>query len=111
VFELLLIILGFLFSAPPALQDFTFRIFLITVVVNVAVLLLRDTMRGRRKVLTGVVATVVAVVGLFALVGAADLFGLGWSDKIRGLFEPVKSAANTAREWLQPIRDVLAKLY
>ena len=111
VFELLLIILGFLFSAPPALQDFTFRVFLITVVINVAVLLLRDTMRGRRKVLVGVVVTLVAFIGLFALVGVADLLGLGWSDWIRAWFEPVKGAVNTARAWLQPIRDVLAKLY
>ena len=111
VFELLLIILGFLFSAPAALQDFTFRIFLITVVINVAVLLLRDTMRGRRKVLYGVVAILITVVGLFAVVGAADLFGLEWSEKIRALFEPVKGAINTARAWLQPVRDVLAKLY
>lgn len=111
VFELLLIILGFLFSAPAALQDFTFRIFLITMVINVAVLLLRDTMRGKRKVLVVVVVAVVGIIGLFALVGAADLLGLGWSDKIRALFEPVKGAVNTARAWLQPIRDVLAKLY
>jgi hypothetical protein len=111
VFEVLLMILAFLFSAPADLQSFTFRIFLVTIAVNVAVLLLRDKMRGRNKVLTGVVATLVAVVGLFALVGAADLLGLGWSDKIRGLFEPVRGAVNTARAWLQPIRDVLAKLY
>lgn len=111
VFEVLLIILGFLFSAPPALQDFAFRIFLVTVVVNVAVLLLRDKMRGRRGWLYGVVSTLIAVIGILAVVGAADLFGLGWSEKIRALFQPLKGAVDTARAWLQPIRDVLAKLY
>ena len=112
VFEILLIILAFLFSAPAALQDFTFRIFLVTVVINVAVLLLRDRMRGQRRWLYVVVSILVAVVGIFAVVGAADLlFGLGWAGKIRSLFEPVQAAVATVREWLQPIRDVLAKLY
>ena len=112
VFEVLLIILAFLFSAPAALQDFTFRIFLVTVVINVAVLLLRDRMRGKRRWLYVVVSILVAVIGIFTVVGAADLlFGLGWAGKIRALFEPVQAAVATVREWLQPIRDVLAKLY
>ena len=112
VFELLLIILGFLFSAPAALQDFTFRIFLITVVVNVAVLLLRDTMRGKRKVARMVLLRYwLQSSGSLLSLEQQICFGLGWSGKIRALFEPVKAAVNTARAWLQPIRDVLAKLY
>ena len=111
VLELALIILAFLFTAPAPLQDFAFRIFLVTVVINVAVLLLRDKMRGKRGWLYGVVSALIAVIGILAVVGAADLIGLGWSEKIRALFQPVKGVVDTARAWLQPVRDFLARLY
>lgn len=113
VFEVLLMILAFFFSAPADLQSFTFRIFMVTVVINVAVLLLRDKMRGKGGWLYGVVVTLIAVVGISAAIGVADVLGLGWSEKIRGLvYGPaVQSGVATVRGWLQPIRDVLAKLY
>lgn len=111
VFEVLLIIFGFLFSAPTALQDFAFRIFLLTVAVNVAVLLLRDRMRGKRRWLYGVVTAASALIVMLAVVGFADLLGLEWSNKIRASFQFIKGAVDTARGWLQPIKDILAKLY
>lgn len=111
VLELGLIILAFLFAAPPALQDFAFRTFLVTVVINVAVLLLRDKMRGKRGWFYAVVIALITLITFFTVVGIADMFGLGWSDKIRGLWQPIKGAVDTVRGWLQPIRDVLSKLY
>ena len=93
VFELLLIVLGFLFSAPPALQTFGLKLFAITVAINVAVLLLRDKMRGKRGWLKALLIVAIALVVLLAAIGAADLLGFGLSQKITG--------------W----RDVLAQLF
>ena len=96
VFEVLLIILAFLFSAPAALQDFTFRIFLVTVVINVAVLLLRDRMRGKRRWLYVVVSILVAVIGdLYCgwSRGSIVWVGLGWKDS-----RPVRTGPGRGRD-------------
>ena len=111
VFEVLLIVFGFLFSAPTALQDFAFRIFLITVAANVAILLLRDRMRGKRGWLYTIVTGLISVIVVLAVIGFADLLGLEWSNKVRSSFQFVQGAVDTARALLKPVRDFLAKLY
>lgn len=89
VFELLLILLGFLFSAPPELQTFALKLFAVTVAINLAVLLLRDKMRGKHGWLKGLLAAAILVVALLASIGAADLLGFGLSQKIIGWFQRV----------------------
>src|SRR5215213_3705341 len=97
VLELALIIICFLFSAPDEVQTFALKLFAITVVINVAVLLLRDKMRGKGGWLKGLLYAAIALVVLLAVIGAADLFGGGWSAKIT--------------EWLRPVTDLLKKLF
>lgn len=111
VFELLLIVLGFVFSAPAAMQTFALKIFAVTVVINVAVLLLRDKMRGKRGWLKGLVIGVIVLIGLLAFIGAADLLGFGLSQKLTGWLRPVNTAAHVVKEWLRPVHNVLAKLF
>jgi hypothetical protein len=81
VFELLLIILAFLFSSPDFLT-FGLKLFAVTAVVNLAVLLLRDRMRGKNGWLFAF--AVVGVLAVFALagIGIADLLGYETSTKI-----------------------------
>ncbi|HEX6715699.1 MAG TPA: patatin-like protein [Pyrinomonadaceae bacterium] len=83
VFELLLIIVGFVFSAPPALQTFALKIFAVTVAIHLAVLLLRDKMRGRRWWLRLIIFAAIALVVVLAAIGAADLLGYEVSVFIR----------------------------
>lgn len=110
VLELALLILCFLFSAPASLQNFALKIFAITLAINLAVLLLRDKMRGKRRWLYAVVVTVVGVVVVLAGVGFADLFGFEASTTIRGWLKPVTEWTQTAKAWLKPVKDLLAKL-
>ena len=110
VFEIVLIVLGFVFSAPAAMQTFALKIFAVTVVINIAVLLLRDKMRGKRGWLKGLVIAVIGLIVLLALIGAADILGFGLSQKITGWFQPLHSAAHVVKEWLRPVRNVLAKV-
>jgi patatin-related protein len=100
VFELLLIILCFLFSAPSEFQNFALKLFAVTLAINLAVLLLRDKMRGRRGWLYGVLVLVIGSVLILAGVGVADLFGLEASNKLRGLVQPVKDWFQSARMFL-----------
>lgn len=111
VFEVALIVLGFLFSAPATMQTFALKVFGVTLVIHVAVLLLRDKMRGKRGWLKGLLVAAIASVVLLALIGAADLLGFGLSQKIMGWFQPVNTAGQAVKEWLRPVRDVLAKLF
>jgi len=97
VFELALLVLGFLFSETPGIQTFALKLFAITVVINIVVLLLRDKMRGKGGWLKGLLYGAIALVVLLAVIGAADLFGGGWSAKIT--------------EWLRPVTDLLKKLF
>ena len=85
VLELALIIICFLFSAPQDLQDFAWKVFAITVVINLAVLLLRDKMRGKRRWVYVPVVAVVGTILILASIGVADLLGLGVADYIRSL--------------------------
>ena len=41
---------------------------------------------------------------------AADILGFGLSQKITGWFQPLHSAAHVVKEWLRPVRNVLAKV-
>jgi len=111
VLEVVLIALCFLFSAPAAMQTFALKVFAVTFVINIAVLLLRDKMRGKHGWLKGLLYAAIALVVLLALIGAADLLGFGLSQKISGWFQPLNSAAQVVKEWLRPVRDVLAKLF
>jgi hypothetical protein len=111
VLELALIILCFLFSAPASLQTFASKVFVVTVVINLAVLLLRDKMRGKNGWLYGLVIAGVGLIVMLALIGLADLLGLGVSSKIIGWFKPVNDLAQTVKTWLKPVRDVLARLF
>jgi FtsH-binding integral membrane protein len=111
VLEVALLVLCFVFSAPPAMQTFALKVFAVTVVIHVAVLLLRDKMRGKRGWLKGLLFAAIALVVILALIGAADLLGFGVSQKIIGWLRPVNSAAQSVKEWLRPVRDVLAKLF
>jgi patatin-related protein len=81
VFELLLIIVSFLFS-EAAFQTFALKLFAVTAVINLTVLLLRDKMRSRRGWLFGVIVAVVLVVFALAGIGIADLLGYETSNKI-----------------------------
>ena len=78
--------------------------------INLAVLLLRDKMRGRRGWLYGVLVLVIGVVLILAGVGVADLFGFEVSNRIRSLLQPVKDWFQPAQAFLQPVTDRLAKL-
>ncbi|HEY2964620.1 MAG TPA: hypothetical protein VGJ37_19540, partial [Pyrinomonadaceae bacterium] len=81
VFELVLIIVSFLFSAGDFLT-FALKLFAVTAVINLAVLLLRDKMRSRRGWLVGVIVAAVLIVFALAGIGIADLLGYGTSTKI-----------------------------
>jgi patatin-related protein len=111
VLEVVLIVLCFLFSAPAAMQTFALKIFAVTVTINIAVLLLRDRMRGKGGWLKGLLFAAIGLIVLLALIGLADLLGFGLSQKIIGWFQPVINAAHVVKEWLRPVRDVLAKLF
>ena len=111
VLEVVLLVLCFLFSAPAAMQTFALKVFAVTVVINLAVLLLRDKMRGKHGWLKGLLYAGVGLVVLLALIGAADLLGFGLSQRIIGWFQPVNNAAHAVKEWLRPVRNILAKLF
>jgi patatin-related protein len=111
VLEVVLIVLCFLFSAPAAMQTFALKVFAVTVVINLAVLLLRDKMRGKRGWLKGLLYAGIGLVVLLALIGAADLLGFGLSQKITGWFQPVNNTSHVVMEWLRPVRNVLARLF
>jgi len=109
VLELLLLIACFLFSAPSNLQNFAWKVFAITISVNLAVLLLRDKMRGRKgwRYALGVI-----VVGLFLIlagIGLGDLFGMGLSTRIQTWLKPLDHWVEVARLWVKPLRDWLAR--
>ena len=111
VFEVVLIVLCFLFSAPARMQTFALKIFAVTLVINIVVLLLRDRMRGKGRWLKGLLYAGIGLVVLLALIGAADLLGFGLSQRIIGWLQPVNNAAHVLMEWLRPVRNVLAKLF
>jgi patatin-related protein len=111
VLELVLIIVSFVFSGPASLQTFALKVFAATVMINLAVLLLRDKMRGKNRWLFGLVIAGVSIVVVLALIGLADLLGLGLSNKIIGWLQPVNALAQTVQTWLKPLRDVLARLF
>ncbi|HET6854109.1 MAG TPA: patatin-like protein [Pyrinomonadaceae bacterium] len=110
VLELALIIISFLFSAPGEVQTFTLKVFAITVATNLAVLLLRDKMRGRKRWQHALVLVVVGSVLLLAGIGVADLFGVEASSTVRSALQPVVNWYQGAKEWLKPLRDWLAKI-
>ena len=68
-------------------------------------------MRGKRGWLKGLVIGVIALIGLLAFIGAADLLGFGLSQKLTGWLRPVNTAAHVVKEWLRPVHNVLAKLF
>ena len=111
VFELVLIGLGFLLSAPAAFQTFALKLFAVTLAINITVLLLRDKMRGKHGLLKVLLYAVIALIVLLAVIGAADLLGFGLSQTIVGWLQPVNSAAQVVKEGLRPVRAVLAKLF
>jgi len=111
ILELLLLIACFLFSAPPELQNFAWKIFGITISVNLAVLLLRDKMRGRKGWRYALGVIVVGLVIVLAGVGAADLFGMGLSTKIQAWLKPLDHWFEAARLWVKPVRDWLARIF
>jgi patatin-related protein len=74
-----LMIIGSILLNSPGVQTFALKMLAVTVVVNLAVVLLRDYMRLRRKwqhILLFVLTTVIAIL---AIVGAADLVRLGFN--------------------------------
>lgn len=93
VLELVLIIICFLFSAPPDVQTFALKVFGVTVAINVIVLLLRDKMRGRKGWQHALVLILAGSVFLLAGIGVVDLLGYPASSTIRG--------------WLQSIPKIL----
>ena len=110
VLELVLIILGFLFSAPVDLQNFALKIFAITLAINVAVLLLRDKMRGQRRWLYAGLVIVIGLVLVLAGIGFADLFGFEASSTIRSWLKPLNDWVQTTKEFLKPVRELMTKL-
>ena len=88
VFELILIIVAFLFSDSDFLI-FALKLFGVTATINLAVLLLRDKMRGKNGWLFAF--AVVGVLAVFALagIGAADLLRWNTSTKIVAWIEKV----------------------
>ena len=90
VFELVLLIVAFLFSAPE-FQTFALKLFAVTAVINLTVLLLRDKMRSKRGWLFGVVLAGVLLVFAFAGIGVADLLGYQTSNKIMAWLTYIKA--------------------
>jgi patatin-related protein len=111
VLELALIIVSFLFSAPPDVQTFTLKVFAVTAAINLAVLLLRDRMRGRKRWQHALVIAVIGSVLLLAGIGIADLFGFAASSTVRAWLQPVVDWYHGAKESLKPLRDWLAKIF
>lgn len=97
VFELILIIVSFLFSSAEFLT-FGLKLFAVTVVINLAVLLLRDKMRSKRGWLFGLIVLVVLSVFALAGIGTADLLGyntstavVNWVEKVVGWLQTLKA--------------------
>lgn len=111
VLELLLLIACFLFTAPAELQNFAWKIFAITITVNLAVLLLRDKMRGRKGWRYALGVIVVGLVLILAGIGAADLFGMGVSTRVQAWLKPLDHWVQAAKLWLKPLRDWLARIF
>ena len=109
VLELALIIISFLFSAPGEVQTFTLKVFAVTAAINLAVLLLRDKMRGRKRWQHALMLFVIASVLLLAAIGIADLFGFAASSSIRGWLRPAADWVQSVKVSLKPLRDWLAK--
>ena len=91
VFELLLIVLGFLFSAPPEFQNFALKLFGVTAVINLTVLLLRDKMRSKRGWLFGLILAGVLIVFALAGIGVTDLLGYQTSNRIMAWLTYIKA--------------------
>jgi len=111
VLELLLLIACFLFSAPTDLQNFAWKIFGLTVSVNLAVLLLRDKMRGRKGWRYALGVIVVGLVLVLAGIGAGDLFGMGVATRVQAWLKPLEHWVQAAQLWLKPLRDWLARIF
>ena len=97
VFELILIIVSFLFSSADFLT-FGLKLFAVTVVINLTVLLLRDKMRSKRGWLFGLIVFGVLIVFALAGIGIADLLGyntstaiVNWVGKVVGWLQALKA--------------------
>jgi patatin-related protein len=110
VFEVVLIVLCFLFAAPE-LQTFALKIFALTAVIHLVVLILRDKMRGKNRWLWVPVIAGAGLVVFLTVVGLADLLGFGLSQKIVGWFQPVKAAGLAVQAKLKPVGDVLRRIF
>jgi patatin-related protein len=97
VFELILIIVSFLFSSADFLT-FGLKLFAVTVVINMTVLLLRDKMRRKRGWLFGLIVFGVLIVFALAGIGISDLLGhntsteiVNWVTKVVGWLQALKA--------------------
>jgi patatin-related protein len=81
-FELTLIVGSTLLNGPTEVTRFGWMAFVLTVLLNFVVLLLRDYLRGSKIVLRSLLVFVSLVVMFFAVMGFSDLFGWELKSKL-----------------------------
>jgi patatin-related protein len=79
--EALLVVGGILFGQPDV-KNVGWSLLALTFAINLAVLLLGDFMRGKKRWLWLALILLIAVIGFFAAVGADELLNVGFRKKI-----------------------------